>query len=152
MNDRYEEEKEAFLAHYGVPGMRWGKRKLYSPDGSRELSGKEARAVRKDARNTARANKQQARFNKSADKGDKIASKTGGNTNKAFGRELGKAAAGVVLAEAGGRIAMKLARTPQAAIGIQLATRLTQAGVMAVSASRLGNLNDSDDRTNPLDS
>lgn len=48
MTETLEQQKEAFLAHYGVPGMRWGKRKAGS-----DSSGGDRRAAR-EAKRAAR--------------------------------------------------------------------------------------------------
>ena len=141
MNDRYEEEKEAFLAHYGVPGMRWGKRKLYSPDGSRELSRKEARDVRKDAKATARAAKPDVGTQKSRndaygkDPTTKEFLLGAGKTRQertASRVNYGKKAAGLVVAGAAAKVLVNaLPANPTVKFGVSLVANSLQVGAIA---------------------
>lgn len=79
------------LEHAGVKGMRWGVRKgLYSADGSRKLSGSEAKAARADAKTTAQKAKHQAYIKKRNALGQSKIARFGGSKPKAIAFSLGK--------------------------------------------------------------
>lgn len=52
----YNDKEEAFLAHYGILGMKWGVRRPVGPDG-RVLRGSAARKYKKEQKVTAKYEK-----------------------------------------------------------------------------------------------
>lgn len=122
-------EKEAFLAHYGVKGMRWGKRKLYSPDGSRELSGKEARAVRKEARTQ-----------RSVDRGRALRDRQGGDS--AARLKSGRNVALGVIAAVGTKVALnRLPMNPVVRNGLITTANLVSIGISVNEIKKMNDLN-----------
>lgn len=66
-------EVDNFLAHYGVPGMKWGKRKAQdSEDKPTRLSRKEVRLVNKEGQQKFYEDKATRIFAESLKKGEKI--------------------------------------------------------------------------------
>jgi hypothetical protein len=114
------------IKHYGVPGMKWGKRKNGTDVSEKKL----------------------AKMNRQADRGDARIAKAGsrrGAVGKVIGREIGTQ----ILINVGAYGVNQLAKNnPSVRLGTSIVSNLAAIGSMAKSTSDIIDINQAEDRQN----
>jgi len=113
-----------FLAHYGVAGMKWGKRRqeIYSDRKasteklrSTMLPGSpEYKAARKDIKRVFKEEMKKAKAEHQIDYGDELIGKAKGSVSRAGWNAVGKGIGKQVLISMGGMVAASIVRDPTA--------------------------------------
>lgn len=121
-----------FLAHYGVPGMKWGKRKAAQIQKSAK---NRTKGLREDVKNNPREAKTMARVKDFNQRGKANLAKSKGSKTHANSKVVGRTFALGVLTNVAGSVAMNtLGSNPTARASIALGTTALNTVNLAVGA------------------
>lgn len=132
------EEVDNFLEHYGVAGMKWGKRKAAQ---IKSASKQATKGLRDDIKNNPREAKTMARIkSENAVAKDRLA-KSGGSKALANTKIAGRTVAIGLLANVAGNIAMNaLGSNPSARAAVAIGTNAVKAANMIVGTRDIINV------------